>query len=294
MKKKLHILALTLILFSCDDMSMTINLSLNEHESLLVVNANAEADKKLKVFVTKSIDPLSSNSFEYIDDAVVLLKEDMQLLDRLLFDKIKECYLSNEVIESGKIYQLEVNHSDFLLASSEVYVPNIVEIQNAELGLISNDFRAFEFDVDDPLFIDNFYLLRIKGYVEDIEYEEDSIGFRWKDLWFESSDPSFDNNNFWGESYEGRRILFNDQIFNGTKKTFYMDVSYWEELDSVKLVLYSVSESFYKYHISRILQNQNGTSEILGAEPVVVYNNIQNGFGVFAATSKSDLIIATD
>lgn len=284
MKKTLYLLFLGSILLGCDDMSMTINLALPEHESLLVVNATAEANNNLKVYVTSSIDPLSSDFFEYIDDAVVLLKEE-QLLDTLMFDSIKGYYLTNEVLDGGKVYQIEVNHSDFSAVFSEVFVPYPVQIQTAKLGVISDDSRAFEFEIHDPLFQDNFYLLRMKGYVE---------GFGWEGLWFESSEPSFDNKDFWEESFDGRKILFNDQLFNGTNKTFYIDVDYWEELDSVKVVLHTLSESFYRYHMSRRLQNQNGPSAILGAEPVVVYNNIQNGFGIFAATAQADFIIATD
>lgn len=284
MKKTLCLLFLVSILFGCDDMSMTINLSLPEHEPLLVVNATAEADNNIKVYITNSIDPLSSDFFEYIDDAVVLLKGE-QLLDTLMFDSIKGYYLSNEVLEAGRNYQIEVNHSDFSTVFSEVYVPYAVQILAAELGAISDYFRAFEFKIEDPLAEDDFYLLRMKGYVE---------GYGWEGLWFESSEPSFDNKDFWEESFDGRKILFNDQLFNGTNKTFYMDIDFWEELDSVKIVLHTVSESFYKYHMSRRLQNQNGPSEILGAEPVVVYSNIQNGFGIFSATAKADFIITTD
>ena len=121
----------------------------------------------------------------------------------------------------------------------------------------------------------------MKGYVE-------SSG--WEGIWFQSSEPSFDDKDFWDDSFDGKIILFNDQLFNGNNKTFYTDIGYWKELDSIKVILHTVSESFYKYHTSSGLQNQNGFSEILGAEPVVVYSNIENGFGIFTATSKTHFI----
>jgi hypothetical protein len=68
----------------------------------------------------------------------------------------------------------------------------------------------------------------------------------------------------------------------------------YEEIDSIKVVLYSVSEAYYNYHQSRRLQNQSDGSAILGAEPVVVYNNIQNGFGIFASKSKDEFSVETE
>ena len=95
----------------------------------------------------------------------------------MIFDSIKGYYLSNEVLEAGRNYQIEVNHPDFSTVFSEVYVPYAVQILAAELGAISDYFRAFEFKIEDPLAEDDFYLLRMKGYVE---------GYGWEGLWFET------------------------------------------------------------------------------------------------------------
>lgn len=287
MKKLLYLIPAVLLFTACD-MSMTINLDLPEHEPLLVINSSGEVGGQMNVYVSHSIDPLSSDGFEYLTDASVVLKENNVLIDDMycLGDPFL-FYTTDEQLEEGKTYQLEVSHPSYPTATAEVTVPVSVEIQSVVLGDTSDYMMDLRFTIQDPE-ENNYYLLKI--------LVNDGYGFGWSGVGFETIDPSFEDKGLIEDGYEGRKAMFNDQLFNGTSKTFSLDIDYWEGVDSVKVELFTLSESFYKYHESRRLQNrsENGPSSILGAEPVVVYNNIQNGFGVFAVQSKNEFVVATE
>lgn len=283
MKKIAYLLSITLVFTACEDMSMTVDLEMPEHEPLLVVNSifrDVDIDD-YRVYVTHSVGPLSSDTFQYIDDANVLLKEGDLLMDTLDFEAAENFYFTSKSLEQGKTYHLEVSHPNYPTASAEVLIPTPVEIQSVVLGDIAEYTRELQFTISDPE-ESNYYLLKV-GFMA-----QTSGGY----IYFDSDDPSFEGKDFWGDGFDGRKIMFNDQLFNGLDKEFSLDIDYWEGMDSIKVFLHSVSESYYKYHESRKLQNQSGGSELLGAEPVVVYNNIQNGFGVFAATSLADFVVA--
>lgn len=287
MKKILYLLSIAFVLTACEDMSMTVDLDLPEHEPLLVVNSIAESGVNLtQVYVSHSIDPLSSDDFEYVTDASVVLKENNVLMDEMFCagDPIY-FYTTHEQIEEGKTYQLEINHPSYPTTTTEVTAPVSVAIQSVVLGDTSEYTRELQFTISDPE-EGNYYLLKV--------FEND--GYGWHGVGFETADPSFEDKGLIEDGYEGRKVMFNDQLFNGMSKTFSLDIDYWEGIDSVKVQLYTVSESFYKYHVSRKLQNQSerGPSSILGAEPVVVYSNVQNGFGVFAVKSKNEFVVATN
>lgn len=287
MNKLFYLFPIAILFASCEDFfSTTIDLELPEHKPLLVVNAVVDPVVNQKdIYVTHSIDPLSSEDFEYIADATVKLKEGGVVIDSLSYFEALDFYVSHYPMELAKVYQLEVSHPNYPTATAEVLIPTPVAIAEVVLGDIEEYSRALQFSIQDPL-EDNYYLLQLS-----VVSDEYSGG-----IWFESVDPSFDGKGLMTDEFDGRKVLFNDQLFNGTNKTFSLTYDYWEEIDSVKVRLYTVSESYYKYHESRRLQNrgENGPSSILGAEPVVVYNNVQNGFGVFAARTKDEFVVVND
>lgn len=274
-------------------MSLTVDLDLPTHDPKLVVNAVLEAGDDLsKVYVSHSLNPVSLNQFSQIDDAVVVLKENNIIIDELTYQLDPNSdsdsafyYVTDVVMEENKSYQIELTHPDYPTATAQEIIPSPTIIQSAELGAVSDNVRSLQFSINDPVEVNNYYLLRIKYIGEK---------GKWNGLWFESNEPAFEGNQAWDQEYDGRKVLFNDQLFDGANKSFSLDVEFWEEMDSIKIILYTASEAYYNYHQSRRLQNQGEGSAILGSEPVVVYNNIENGFGIFASRSKDTFIIASE
>ena len=71
--------------FSCEDMSTVIDLELPQHESLLLVYTTPIAENETKIYVASSLDPLSNNDFEYLNNALVTIKNSNQIDTATLF-----------------------------------------------------------------------------------------------------------------------------------------------------------------------------------------------------------------
>ena len=284
MKKIFLKLFIVITFFSCEEMSTVIDLDLPQHESLLVVYTTPISENETKIYVASSLDPLSNDDFEYLNNALVTIKNSDQIDTATFFnvDTLDPYYIGSP-LKQGYSYELEVAHDNFLKASSNLIVPNRVPVVEFYIDSIYEDAIPLSFTIEDPL-ENNFYRLKF----------EVKKGNKWKRVSFESYDPTFDGGGFIDDSYGGRSVYFTDQLFNNSQKQFNIELDVNYQIDSIKLNLFTISESYYNYHISRKLQNRNENNplnDLLGAEPVVVYNNINNGFGVLGIRVKNDSII---
>jgi hypothetical protein len=88
--------------------------------------------------------------------------------------------------------------------------------------------------------------------------------------------------------------LFNDLLFNGQNKSLEIEIPNYNETGneigyqwsyktlSLRLYLHNISKSYYYYRTSlELYQSASGNPF---AQPVQVYSNIENGFGVFAGS----------
>jgi hypothetical protein len=82
-------------------------------------------------------------------------------------------------------------------------------------------------------------------------------------------------------------ILLSDILFNGKEfEHSFKDLNgYVGKETSSTVILRTISEDYYKYKTT--LQQQNHLSGDPFAQPLNIYNNIENGFGVFAGYNES-------
>jgi hypothetical protein len=88
-------------------------------------------------------------------------------------------------------------------------------------------------------------------------------------------------------------VFFDDRFFDGSEYTLELA---WLDSEGIHIPpdgytfqvnLWSVSEEYYKYRLT--LQKQKDQMKDPFAQPVQVYNNIENGFGAFGAYSQSEM-----
>ena len=172
---------------------------------------------------------------------------------------------------------------------------------------------------DDPS-AGNCYLIRFtRGYPEydyvgdDWEKTEVYKGaYKWYSQYVDfASEPIFANKitildkvmgNDWLSGGQGRP--FSDELFNGKEYTMKLDngYSYSSESsepimpDSMRVYLYAISESYYKYMLALAsLQDEslnNDLADIGLAEPVRVFNNIEGGVGILGTACVDSLTVA--
>ncbi|MFZ6009198.1 MAG: DUF4249 family protein, partial [Bacteroidota bacterium] len=98
--------------------------------------------------------------------------------------------------------------------------------------------------------------------------------------WLETDDPAFSE-----EEDTFNSIIFSDTRFNG--KEFSLKITAGSHSTGTKFKLHfnTLSKDLYQYKVTANLQES--TSGDPFAQPVKVYNNIANGFGIFAGYSAA-------
>ena len=149
---------------------------------------------------------------------------------------------------------------------------------------------------DDPS-AGNCYLIRFtRGYPEYVDFASEPI--------FANKITILDKvmGNDWLSGGQGRP--FSDELFNGKEYTMKLDngYSYSSESsepimpDSMRVYLYAISESYYKYMLALAsLQDEslnNDLADIGLAEPVRVFNNIEGGVGILGTACVDSLTVA--
>jgi Domain of unknown function (DUF4249) len=279
-------LLILLTFFSCDDdfFEQVVVLDLPEHTPGLAITANfSNVDTNLVVYVSSSVGVLEPDQPTIVENASVELFKDGQLLYNFeyntngLYGKVGIDSLGNNDAE----YTLKIQAPGFDPVSSTQRMPQPVAILEAsfekdgavtpEGGRVNNISITF----NDPADIENYYSIRAWGRVVQNGNEYSNM------VYLNSHNPIVEE----GEQF----LVFSDATFDGREVTlnFYTYDNYPENAESVELDinLTSITKDRYFFEKSlNILHNSNGNPFV---EPVVVHNNIENGYGIFTMESCS-------
>jgi hypothetical protein len=307
MKNLIFIILSATFLYSCDNLETVVDLDIPKHDPVLVVNSKLKADSKIKIFVSHSLGAFVTNSPSSIDDATVLLYEDNQFLDTLYADfsepeyfnysknrrqdsVLVHFYKSDILTQTKQTYRLEVSHPLYPSVSASTTVPSGVEIE----FLPTNNPLTIKFNFDDDPSQKNFYELKLMARFTQ-EYDGELINYNQR-LEFASNDLSFPADfPFDGFTFYGSKVLFEDALFNGTKKEISIQIVDYEtsveKIDSVYLQFTELSSEAYSYQNSRNDQLDGGVAGIFGGEVIPVFSNVENGLGVFISVNTQKIIL---
>ncbi len=278
-----------------------IDINIPVEPPLLVLNSTLSDDAFIKVNLSESQHILDNGDYQKITGAIIEIYENGKLLT-VLPDSLEGNYISaTHIPKKGHTYQIKSSKSGFETVTSEVLLPlDTAEIISVSMDLVEiTDFdytyESLEFSVklNDNGESVNFYEIAI--YIKYYNYSFDDTVFPivpidsfpvYEKLYINSPDPSLEEYQSYGQS-----ILFNDEFFNGHDYTmkilsnsFYFPEDY-PFAPTFYVTLKNTSESHYLYGLSS--QLQEWTIDNPFAQPVTVYNNIENGFGVFGAYNTS-------
>lgn len=265
----------------------------------LVINSTITPENYMSAHISESKHILDgSDVYKRVQGAIVEIYEDGNLITNLP-DSLEGNYISNNFKPlRGKLYEISVSKAGFETATAQVLMPldtavisgiKVDTVIEQEFGY-SSHFLRFNVAIQDDAAIDNFYKISVyeEGLFIRYDYNVDPPAlidsvYYYNKLYIQTRDPSLEE----FQSY-GQDILFNDELFNGS--TYHINVltSIWvdpnntnESSISYFVELANTSESYYRYELSSQLQLFTGENPF--AQPVTVYNNIENGFGIFGA-----------
>ena len=298
MKRFIDVIIIVLLLVSCEKLQTIVDVDLPTYEPKLVVNSINKVGKKWTAYVSVSQAPLSNSEFDFLSDALVLLIDNENIIDTLIYNNSKNRYESSLVVQQGTNFEMRISHPMYNTLNASLYPFERVIIKSVDnLQNLSSETTSLNFTIDDPQ-SSNFYMIGLKAF-----FNHDSVALdlnyleREKErIYFDSDNPSINQGQL-----IGGKVLFDDRLFNGSSKEFNLTFdSYYEiESDSILLNLWSVDYAFYNYFTTKIIQSNNGDNPIFNSEPVNVYNSFLddegkiNGYGIYAVSDKDSVIINT-
>ena len=325
MKKSYNIILILLAFsFSCDNMETIVDLDIQPHESVLVLNGRLDTDKKIKVLLSNSVGAFDNNRPSMVNNANITVYEDGVSLGDMVIDLNDTIspnvndgdwntyynidmnyYKINYIPKKDKTYLIEAQHPSYKTITGSTYVPDDIQLYNVSIDSSDNGERInFQFSFDDDVNIDNFYSLAINvsctkiwdeywwgynyGYDDEFTYE----GF----VEMNSNDPSFPINNILeGYTFTDERVIFNDALFNGQQKNISIDIFTdefkYDDCDTIKFEFATFSDDSYRYYNSLSEQRSGGFSDIFGGEVVPVYTNIENGLGILISKNAQEIFV---
>ena len=248
----------------------------------LVVNCLLEAGNTIEVYVSKSA-PITSNT-----EPIVLLDAQVEMFENAISigfgtqvqDQPGTYFFDHEVI-NGKTYRVEVEYLGLESVYAETQVPlstpGYIASITTESPPLDTDYSNYSFQLDYVIqdsFADQYYLFYL---------EIDNAGQR--DVFpFHSIEPVLERQT--ELYYDGG--LFSDASFNGSNYTLDVNISPYENLENYEhfVILRTLNLDLFRY-----MQSTRFDNDGILTEPVQIYSNIENGIGVFAASSEFEVAL---
>jgi hypothetical protein len=274
---KNSLIGLSLLLFSCE---LVVDIKVPAEPPKLTVNGVFEQDSTWHVTVFKSKYILDNTDYQPVQNAIVVIKEDNIAVDTLHYSDFGQYTSSSEKSpQVGKHYELIASAPGFESVSAQSSLPAPVQIANTAFEWKFNQGTQSDYNYvidvtfkDDPA-VENFYEFKLFIQYEWFNPQTQDTIKQYSEVYIYTDDPGMNN-----ESIDG--VLFDDKLINGKDtKLRLKGGSYNGDNTKFYLVMRSLNEDLYRYTLTTKLQGYSSGDPF--AQPVHVYNNIANGFGIF-------------
>lgn len=300
-----------------------VDIEVPEKPPKLVLNAYIATDSLWHVRLSHSKYVLDDRDYKEITDAEVSVFENGDLKENLVYQITDNPYAGNQGYymsnvhkpQPGNLYRIEAKKNGYETIWAETRIPERVSIEKFTIDtsrIITRDYDSgYKLSVtfNDPKAIRNYYQVELlmetrnsgvitiwdeNGVPRDSIYYYNSLS----SVYITPLDPAINDEQF-GYS---NAVIFSDGRFNGGLYQFEFLVSEWyfsrflgqyqnpNEEASLLIILRNIDEAMYLYETTADLQDWNSDNPF--AEPVPVYSNVKNGYGVLGAyASDSNRLI---
>ncbi|VAW16127.1 hypothetical protein MNBD_BACTEROID03-1288 [hydrothermal vent metagenome] len=290
-------LFLILVFFTSISCFKEVAIDIPRHEPLPVVNSIFFSDSKIALTLGKT-QPILENGNVTIENGLIKLYEDEMLKDTMYL--VGSSFSSSIIAKAGKSYKVEIETPDFSTLYSKDRLPNYPRLSflnykdSVYIGEEGDLFSQASITIDDEPDYDNFYelIMFMKAETEDDIYNS-NIGYLLYDS--VNNDIVFQNEGLL--NYYPYNLLFSDELFDGKKQTLRINFTMSNtgfigahKNDVVNLIMHlrHVSKNYYEYNKTLTLHYENQFGDIWDGvgEPVPMFTNIENGYGIFAGYSE--------
>jgi len=309
MKKIKYILIPITILFAtaCEK---TVYFDVETVPNKLVLNAFLEPDSNNTAIVALSLDPLAIG-FESVRvvDATLQINKNGELAGTYSHDIDGIYSISDAILNASPndVFDITVSAPGRETITASTTIPSSVAIETIAIidtVLIKVSYSSIDPD-GNPIIIDSLipYFSIKFTFTDPVGDDYYALQINYKDAYSESFacfttfDPTFTVNNdfnFGNENEDGSttlcdEVLFTDVTFEGEQHSMVVNIyalatEFFDE-PRFEFNLSHLSESVYQYRTTAQMQVNNSDNPF--GEPVIVYSNINNGFGIFGGLSRS-------
>lgn len=278
-------------MFSCEK---EIELKVPPHEPGLVLNSLFEQGYHITVHLSES--KLITDTLTSLGSGVSVLLKHNNSSEKLTYSGSGKYESENILAHSGEEYTVEAEHEGYnkIVATDIVPAKTPFKIINfiPEAGIDEYGDLYSEIDIEfnDNPDVTNYYEIGLMSYIGGSEeYHTDG---RWDLGWIYSEDPYVLNEG--DKNYWYQNILLRDEMFNGKTVRLKCTTQYQKEHDTkFRIHFRCVSENYYKYKKKWIRHYANQVTDIWDGtgNPVILFSNIENGYGIFAAFTEQQITI---
>lgn len=290
-----------LIFTACDEDSFTqvVTIKIPEHEPKIAMSALwLSGDSIPFVHINESRGILEDDFPNPPSDATVKLFLNGSLLKEAEFNENgavniyanPNTYIFPQefvTLNPGDEYRLETSLRDLPVASATQIMPSVVDIDQAEYkpqSISSPDgelMDAINVTFTDPADTEDYYRIAFFRLVKrpDWSNPEDSIT-DFNMAYLDANDPTI--------IATGGVLVFSDKSFNGKTATIQgQTYQSWGSVQNSEVHLTHITKEAYYYLKSRGAYSEARDNPF--AQPVTVYTNIEDGFGVFGLGNDSKM-----
>lgn len=308
-KKKFHLMVYYifcfLLLSSCNK---EIEIDMPETEPRLVLNCLIEAGQPLLVHLSQTT-PVTTDTLPYISKGSIEILVNEDYIETLSYID-NGLYKSDHIAQAGNTYTIKASAEGFPAVKATDKLPYPVSIIAALSSVGSFYYESegetgvgyeFKTSFSDPQDRNYYELLFLKHNVNTIS----STFLNY--ISCHVADSVFSDEDYFG--YDPHNYIFNDNTFNGgtievimKMKDQYRQFEYPSSLDTLPngnyTVLRTVSEPYYlfmkswmKHYFNLQYMSYESIDLVamllgIGTNPVPLYSNVENGFGLVAAYSQ--------
>ena len=311
MKAALRLLPFLAALPACEQV---IEPDLPEHRPRLVLHAFFTNDGVWSAHVGRSFPilelQLTADERPAVADAAVALLAGDRAVGELEFDDAAQEYVfGDSALQAGETYSLRVSAPGFETVRATDAVPMPVPtsvlsyraLPSSRYGSGGWVEFSFELEIEDPPGEANYYQVSLYRVF---------TGRGASRLYLSTNDPSIlADNNVDGSpleegKFEGYAPYFRDTLFDGRTHEIELSTDFDSgmprsrvsesepDLSGIHLQVLYISEAYYQYLKSARLHDY--TLDNPFAEPLNVYGNVENGYGIFAGYSSRTLEFARE
>lgn len=294
MKSTYYLFFILFLLTSC---TKEVEIDLPDHEEKPVINSLFSPDTLLCVHVSRS--RVITDTFFLLQTAPLVVLKYADETDTLQSTGNGYYRLQNHVPQVQTRYTIEVSSTEYGKATASDKIPEEVPfevinyIQEAGIDVEGYNFSSITIRFNEPPGEKNYYEIKVV-------HESNPGGkLRYEKLWLWSNDAVIKNEGYVNEIYSS--LIFSDELINGKSHTLAFNFYHFVDEKNIESRFFihfrSVSENYFFYKKKLILHFENQFGDIWDGtgNPVNLYSNVENGYGIFAGYSeKTDTVTVNE